>query len=102
MSETRAVDPEYAHGFKVVFSDGYPFLLLSQGSLDVLNHLLKEPISVNRFRPNILVDGCEPFSEDLWKVIKIDNLTFRGVKLCSRCKRFKMIELEHTISLLMN
>ncbi|CAI9782247.1 unnamed protein product [Fraxinus pennsylvanica] len=85
-SEIRAVDPDYASGYKVMFSDGYPFLLLSQGSMDALNALLKEPIPVNRFRPNILVDGCEPFSEDLWTEIKISNLVFHGVKLCDRCK----------------
>ncbi|KAE9461539.1 hypothetical protein C3L33_06560, partial [Rhododendron williamsianum] len=55
-------------------------------SLNTLNKLLKEPLPVNRFRPNILVDGCEPFSEDLWKEIKINKFTFHGVKLCSPCK----------------
>lgn len=35
---------------------------------------------------SILVDGCHPYSEDLWKTIKINRLTFQGVKLCSRCK----------------
>lgn len=84
--EVRAVDPNYAQGYKVVFSDQYPFLMVSQGSLNKLNGLLQEPVPINRFRPNIVVDGCEPFSEDLWKVIKINNLTFHGVKLCSRCK----------------
>ncbi|XP_052201455.1 uncharacterized protein LOC127807551 [Diospyros lotus] len=85
-TENRAVDPNYACGYKVTFSDGYPFMLLSQSSLDALNKLLKEPIPINRFRPNILVGGCEPFSEDLWKEIKINKFTFQGVKLCSRCK----------------
>ncbi|PWA62330.1 molybdenum cofactor sulfurase family protein [Artemisia annua] len=85
-SEIRPVDPDYAPGHKVMFSDGYPFLLVSKGSLDSLNELLAEPVPINRFRPNILVDGCEPFSEDLWKEIQIGNLTFHGVKLCSRCK----------------
>lgn len=85
-SETRPVDPNYAPGFRVMFSDGYPYLLVSQESLNSLNEVLKEPVPINRFRPNILVDGCEPFSEDLWKEIKIENLTFHGVKLCARCK----------------
>ncbi|KAI8546558.1 hypothetical protein RHMOL_Rhmol07G0127800 [Rhododendron molle] len=85
-TETRVVDPNYVRGHKTMFSDGYPFLLLSQESLDALNKLLEEPLPVNRFRPNILVDGCEPFSEDLWKEIKINRFTFHGVKLCSRCK----------------
>ncbi|KAJ4876152.1 Molybdenum cofactor sulfurase family protein [Raphanus sativus] len=85
-SETRPVDPNYASGHFAMFSDMYPFLLISQGSLDALNELLKEPVPINRFRPNILVDGCEPFAEDLWTEILIDNFTFHGVKLCSRCK----------------
>ncbi|XP_016648032.1 PREDICTED: mitochondrial amidoxime reducing component 2 isoform X2 [Prunus mume] len=85
-SEIRPVEPEYARGHKIMFSDMYPYMLLSQGSMDALNNVLKEPIPVNRFRPNILVEGCEPFSEDLWTEIRIDKLTFLGVKLCSRCK----------------
>ncbi|EPS57338.1 hypothetical protein M569_17480, partial [Genlisea aurea] len=87
-SEIRAVDPEYApgSGYKVMFSDGYPFLLVSQESLDALNALLEEPIPINRFRPNILVDGCKAFSEDTWTEIRINESTFRGVKLCARCK----------------
>ncbi|KAK1556822.1 hypothetical protein Q3G72_012953 [Acer saccharum] len=85
-SQTRPVDPAYARGHKVMFSDQYPFMLLSQESLDALNKLLKEPVPINRFRPNILVEGCEPFSEDLWTEVRISKFTFQGVKLCSRCK----------------
>ncbi|KMT05901.1 hypothetical protein BVRB_7g165590 [Beta vulgaris subsp. vulgaris] len=85
-SQTRLTDPDYANGYKTMFSDQFPFMLISQGSLDALNKILKEPVPINRFRPNILVEGCGPFSEDLWKEIKIDDLTFYGVKLCSRCK----------------
>ncbi|KAG2629883.1 hypothetical protein PVAP13_3KG471402 [Panicum virgatum] len=69
-----------------MFSDGFPFLITSQGSLDALNEKLEEPVPINRFRPNILVEGCHPYAEDLWKTIKINKLTFRGVKLCGRCK----------------
>ncbi|OVA12746.1 Molybdenum cofactor sulfurase [Macleaya cordata] len=85
-SESRAVDPEYARGYRTMFSDEYPFMLLSQGSLNALNELLEEPVPINRFRPNILVDGCDPFSEDLWTEIKINKTIFHGVKLCARCK----------------
>ncbi|XP_020705307.1 mitochondrial amidoxime-reducing component 1 isoform X2 [Dendrobium catenatum] len=84
--ESRFVDPDYAQGYTAMFSDGFPYLVISQGSLDLLNELLKEPLPINRFRPNILVDGCAPFSEDLWKVTKLNNIAFHGVKLCSRCK----------------
>ncbi|TXG48418.1 hypothetical protein EZV62_027712 [Acer yangbiense] len=85
-SQTRPVDPAYARGHKVMFSDQYPFMLLSQESLDALNKLLKEPVPINRFRPNFLVEGCEPFSEDSWTEVRISKFTFQGVKLCSRCK----------------
>ncbi|XP_038877506.1 mitochondrial amidoxime reducing component 2 isoform X1 [Benincasa hispida] len=85
-SQTREVDPKYGPGHQIMFSDEFPYMLISQGSLDALNTVLKEPVSINRFRPNILVDGCEPFSEDLWTEIKIDNVIFQGVRLCSRCK----------------
>ncbi|KAF5804681.1 putative molybdenum cofactor sulfurase [Helianthus annuus] len=50
-SETRHVDPNYASGFRVMFSDGYPFLVVSQESLDSLNERLQEPIPINWFRP---------------------------------------------------
>ncbi|XP_021722204.1 mitochondrial amidoxime-reducing component 1-like [Chenopodium quinoa] len=85
-SQTRATNPEFANGYKTMFSDQFPFLLISQGSLDALNKSLKEPVPINRFRPNILVEGCGPFTEDLWKEIKINKSTFVGVRLCSRCK----------------
>ncbi|CAI8590027.1 unnamed protein product [Vicia faba] len=86
-SGVRNVDPGYVEGQQqIFFSDGYPFLLLSQESLDALNKLLEEPIPMNRFRPNILVEGCEPNAEDLWRDIKIGRFSFQGVKLCDRCK----------------
>ncbi|KAK1556444.1 hypothetical protein Q3G72_005074 [Acer saccharum] len=53
-SQARPVDPAYARGHKVMFSDQYPFMLLSQESLDALNKLLKEPVPINRFRPKYI------------------------------------------------
>ncbi|MCO5599163.1 hypothetical protein L7F22_053263 [Adiantum nelumboides] len=82
----RAVDPAYAAGFNTSFSDGFPLLVISQSSLDALNEKLPDPLPINRFRPNILVQGCEPFAEDLWETFTISDLKFHGVKLCSRCK----------------
>uniref|UniRef100_A0ACD5XZ39 Uncharacterized protein n=1 Tax=Avena sativa TaxID=4498 RepID=A0ACD5XZ39_AVESA len=85
-TEIRPTDPDYAQGYKITFTDAFPFLMASQGSLDALNELLKEPVPIDRFRPNIVVDGCHPYSEDLWKALKINTLSFEGVKLCARCK----------------
>ncbi|PRQ49172.1 putative molybdenum cofactor sulfurtransferase [Rosa chinensis] len=71
------------------FSDylGKPSRLVHfNASLDTLNEHLKDPVPINRFRPNILVDGCEPFSEDLWTNVRINNFTFQCCMLCFRCQ----------------
>ncbi|ESQ39554.1 hypothetical protein EUTSA_v10001183mg [Eutrema salsugineum] len=85
-TETRPSPPEFAPGYSTTFADLFPFLFASQASLDQLNTLLPEPVPINRFRPNFLVDNCDPFGEDLWEGIKINDLVFQGVRLCSRCK----------------
>lgn len=40
---------------------------------------------MNRFRPNFVFSGGEPFVEDTWKDFMIGKLKFRAVKPCSRC-----------------
>ena len=59
--------------------------LISQASLDDLNSRLDSPVPMNRFRPNLVVEGCEAFAEDSWKKIRIGEIIFRIVKPCSRC-----------------
>lgn len=82
----RPVDPGFARpADQVGFADGFPFLLISQGSLDDLNTRLEQPVSMQRFRPNLVVTGCEPYAEDNWRTIRIGPLSFRVVKPCSRC-----------------
>lgn len=85
-SEVRLADPNYVMEQKIAFSDVVPFMLASQDSLDHLNRHLEEPVPINRFRPNFLVEGCVAFGEDLWKRILIGKLRFQIVQLCSRCK----------------
>ena len=83
---TRPVDPTYAlPSDHTAFADGFPFLLISQGSLDDLNARLETPVPMIRFRPNLVVQGCAPFAEDDWKRIRIGTVTFRVAKPCSRC-----------------
>ncbi|KAH6764794.1 Molybdenum cofactor sulfurase family protein [Perilla frutescens var. frutescens] len=85
-SQCRPVDSDYARNHAVKFNDLYPFLLISQGSLNALNDRLSEPVPINRFRPNFVVDGCEPFAEDLWNEVEINEFVFQGGELCYRCK----------------
>jgi uncharacterized protein YcbX len=82
----RAVDPGFATASdQVGFADGYPFLLISQASLDDLSRRVGRPLSMLRFRPNLVVDGCDAYAEDDWKRIRIGALEFRVAKACSRC-----------------
>ena len=67
------------------FADGYPILLISEESLADLNSRLETPVPMNRFRPNIVIKGCEPFAEDTWKRIRIGNVEMAIVKPCPRC-----------------
>ena len=72
-------------GDHVSFADGFPFLLLSSASLDGLNHRLSLPVPMDRFRPNIVIDGCEPHAEDGWRRVRIGEVPFRFAKPCARC-----------------
>jgi len=82
----RIVDQRYAIEESVTsFSDAYPFLLIGQASLNELNNRLDEPLPMDRFRPNIVFTGGEPFEEDLMGRFTIGDISFYGVKLCARC-----------------
>jgi uncharacterized protein len=83
----RKVDADYAISSSDVtsFSDAYPFLIIGQSSLDDLNTRLKNPITMNRFRPNFVFTGGEPYEEDTWIQFNIGTLLFYGVKPCGRC-----------------
>ena len=84
--EARTVDPDVARASaRVAFADGFPFLLVSQASLDELNRRLARPVPMDRFRPNIVVDGCAPHAEDDWARVTIAEVVFSVVKPCARC-----------------
>ena len=85
-STERAVNPAYGLPGEIVsFADGYPFMLISQATLDDLNARLPVPVPMRRFRPNLVVAGATPFAEDTWKRIRIGTIVFRVVKACERC-----------------
>ena len=84
--EIRQVDLNYAQpGDITAFSDGFPYLLISQASLDALNSRLQAPVEMRRFRPNLVVEGCEAFAEDQWQTLLMGDVQFRRVKPCGRC-----------------
>ncbi|MFJ4521769.1 MOSC domain-containing protein [Streptomyces sp. NPDC088810] len=89
----RPVDPAYAlPGETVSFADGYPLLVTTVASLEALNALIAEgpnahegPLPMNRFRPNVVVAGTEPWAEDGWTRIAIGEVVFRAPKPSGRC-----------------
>ncbi|WP_436872702.1 MOSC domain-containing protein [Acinetobacter haemolyticus] len=82
----RQVDLEYAQqGDRVGFADGFPFLIIGEASVEFLAEKVGFPLDVQRFRPNIVISGCEAFAEDHWKQIQIGEIKFDLVKPCSRC-----------------
>lgn len=82
----RAVDPAYARASdRVAFADGFPLLLAAEASLDALNARLARPTPMERFRPNVVVAGSEPFEEDRWSAFRLGLVRCRAVKPCARC-----------------
>lgn len=82
----RPVDMRYQVNHEhVSLADAYPFLIIGQSSLDDLNTRLSEPVPMNRFRPNFVFTGGEPYEEDHWRNLSIGKNKFVAVKKSARC-----------------
>jgi hypothetical protein len=84
----RPTDPEYAPQGQTGFADGFPFLLASEASIQNMNKRVNFQISMKRFRPSIVVDGCSAFEEDSWRDFEFRSqppMTAKVVKPCARC-----------------
>jgi len=68
------------------FSDGFPLLVLSSASLEDLNTRLSAKLPVERFRPNLLLAGLDPYDEDRIAELRSEGVRIRIVKPCARCK----------------
>ena len=94
----RPLNPAFSRpGDATAFADGYPVTLASAASVRQLDtwatgtaldrgEETPGPLVVERFRPNLVVDGdLEPFEEDRWRRVTIGPVTFRVVKPVDRC-----------------
>ena len=82
----RPVRPDFAQpGDHVSFADAFPLLVATTASLGDLNARLDRPLPMNRFRPNVVVDGCEPWEEDGWRRAQVGGVPLRVPKGCDRC-----------------
>lgn len=83
-SVARPIDDRYAEGLTSL-SDGFPYLIISEASLNDLNARLPGPVGMERFRPNLVIAGGHPFQEDEWSEISVGSASFHLVKPCARC-----------------
>jgi uncharacterized protein YcbX len=83
----RPSDPAWTRDVRALnqFSDAFPWLVLSEASLRDLNTRLTVQLPMNRFRPNIVVDGLPPYGEDLVHEFYDEGVRLRVVKGCTRC-----------------
>lgn len=91
-SRPRECNREFAgdSGAHTMFADGYPILVASSASLGELNARLSSsghaPLPMNRFRPNLVIDGLPAFDEDHVDTIAVGKVVLRLVKPCVRCQ----------------
>ena len=83
----RRCDPAWTAGTEAHsrFPDGYPLLVVSRASLDDLNSRLPAPLPMDRFRPNLVLDGLPPYGEDEVHEFTVQGIRLRVVKPCIRC-----------------
>lgn len=88
----RICDPQWTGWDQSItqFADGFPLTVLSKASLDELNRRLAAqgdaPMTMDRFRPNIVIDGVDAHDEDHLVTLATDDYRLRLVKPCARCR----------------
>ena len=68
-----------------IFSDGYPLLVTNTASLDALNSATCGNFEMERFRPNLVIEGTQPWEEHQWRYLKIGKVLLKAEKPCERC-----------------
>lgn len=86
-SQRRLSDATWTGGLEAAtrFSDGFALLAIGRASLAELNTRLAVPLEMNRFRPNLELEGLPPYGEDALADLVAGTLRLRRVKACTRC-----------------
>jgi len=95
----RPSDAAWTGGVDAVsrFSDGFALLAISVASLADLNGRLAAPLPMNRFRPNLVLDGLQPYGEDALGDLTAGGVRLRRVKPCTRCSITTMNQVTGTV-----
>ncbi|MCY4726144.1 MOSC domain-containing protein [Nocardioides sp. STR2] len=95
--EERTLQPGFSRpGDHAAFPDSFPVTIASLASMRRLDDWMVEqalelseeppdPLPVERFRANLVVDGDEPFAEDRWTRVVVGDVPFRVGKPVGRC-----------------
>jgi uncharacterized protein len=82
----RPVDRRFAQrGDRVGFADGFPVLVASAASLAELNAQMPAPLPMDRFRPNLVIEGGAPWEEERFGRVRVGGVVLRLPKQCARC-----------------
>lgn len=83
----RRANPRFAGPDPVplAYVDGYPVLVCNRASLEELNARMPAAVPMERFRPNLVLDGLPPFAEDRIRALKVGAAVLKLVKPCTRC-----------------
>lgn len=81
----RDTDRKLSPAGQHALADCFPYLLVSEKSLDEVNALLEVPVTMENFRPNIVVKNCAAFEEETWKQVRLGGITMTAIQPCSRC-----------------
>jgi uncharacterized protein len=86
-SQPRLCEARWTAGRQIstFFSDGYPLLVLSQASITDLAARVGTHLPVQRFRPNILLEGVPAYAEDEASVLDCGAASLQLTKACTRC-----------------
>ena len=90
-SVTRVTSTKWTGGIEAptLFADGYPVLVIGSASLADLNDKLaaagRDALPMNRFRPNLVIDGIDAFEEDYADQFVLGEASLKPVKPCPRC-----------------
>ena len=83
--QSRTTSPHPTMSSALSFADSSPLLLTNLASLHDLNSHLSVPVTMDHFRPNIVISGESAYEEDQWKIIQIGSITFSVISPCRRC-----------------
>lgn len=82
----RLEQPVRREGVPLALGDAAALLLTNAASLDALNAALEAPVSMDRFRPNVVIAGAAAYDEDSWPRLRIGDAILAPVHACGRCE----------------